>query len=263
MLVQSLPKEINSIIVNDIPLSPCFKTLEEVNSVITSLACVNKSWNLYINNSEKTLSSIKKLSKRFDVSNMEIAKKLSTAGAQFRYLVQESARLRGGTQFKSLPACPLDLDFIYENKFTMLLEDIYFQKPDNNRIRWLIKNGADINITGPDGKNALMYALYFFRENLIPLFLEHQNFDIHHRDKDGNTALHCCFGYGIRTHGYYNGLATEFNPISCAQMCPIIKELLKKGANPDLSNEHGETAFNLAAKTCYEPFLTILGSYQD
>jgi len=277
MLVESLPKEINSIIVNNIPLSPCFKTVEEVNGVMVALACVNQSWNLYINDSENTLSLIKKLSKKFDVSNMEVTEKLFTVGAKHRYAIQKAALCdwdseKHGLICKNLDRLlktKFDLDFTYDGTHTLLLkasaENVHehtghapnelFDCEDASVSRWLINHGADINVTTKDGKTPSILIFAIFNNALIELFLNHPKFNVDYQDDEGNTVLHYCFKQRIR----YKYLRDDsfrlklYTIISC-----VVQKLIEMKANPSLPNKQGETSFDLAKRTGYEPFLKIL-----
>ena len=43
----------------------------------------------------------------------------------------------------------------------------------------------------------------------------------------------------------------------------MVEKLIRMGANPYMSNKQGETAFDLAKRTGYEPFLKILDPYYN
>ena len=271
MLVQSLPREINTIIINNIPLCSSFKTIEEVSGVMQSLSCVNKSWNLYINDSENALSVIKKLSKKFDLSNMEVTEKLSIVGAKHRYSTQLAAlydwdrtsRFKLHKNLNRLLTCGLDLNFTYgldlnftcnQKHPTMLIKAICCKKYGHSDVgKWLIEHGADINLITEYEENAIMLAIDYFNEDFIPLFLDHPKLNVHHQDDEGDTVLHHCFGRAIGVH--YLG-KIDFK--KCEKMCSIIEKLLQKGADPRLCNKQKKTPIDLAKETGYEPFLKIL-----
>jgi ankyrin repeat protein len=278
MLVESLPKEINSIIVNNIPLSPCFKTVEEVNGVMVALACVNKSWNLCINDSGNTLSLIKKLSKRFDLCDMEVTTILSMKEAQNRYAIQTAA-LCNWDRNNDFFICEnlgkllkngLDLDFTYDDRRNTLLLKAAFSNVFAHTghaprhlfdcrylqvSKWLIDHGADINVITTDGKTPSILIFSIFNNPLIQLFLNHPKFNIHYQDNAGDTVLHCCFQQRIR----YEYLRDDsfrlklYTIISC-----VVQKLIEMKANPSLPNKQGETSFDLAKRTGYEQFMKIL-----
>jgi hypothetical protein len=266
MLVESLPKEINSIIVKNIPLSPCFKTVEEVNDVMVSLACLNKSWNLYINDSENTLSLIKKLSKRFDISDIEVAEKLSIKEAQSRYAIQTSALVvlkeyNAKMIHRHLDniASQLDLNFTYSPDFlsepTLLMGVSDLSSYYSGRTfvaEWLIKKSADINVLNKHKQNALMTTIWRFNFELIDMLLQHPLFDVKHVDCNGDTLLHYCIKCPHASS--QNGMEKY------EKMCRVITTLLEKGIDRNAVNKYGKTALDIAK--CYtfkyEPFFKIL-----
>ncbi len=100
-----------------------------------------------------------------------------------------------------------------------------------------------------------MKALYYFSEDLVPVYLDHPQFNVHHKDEAQNTHLHCCFGRGITTNRF-SGRAVDFE--KCKLMCVPLQKLMDMGADPSAENKEKETPISLAVTTGYEPFLKIL-----
>lgn len=267
MLVSAFPKELNLIIYDYILTSSAFSSVTEINEALKSLVRLDKSRNLFFNDSENTLCLIKKLSQRFDIFDFDVVEQLSLKGAQLRRLLQWAALDwdKGSAVFckdlHSLCSGGLDVNFTYgPHKLpypTMLMRAAYWNACGWSDIgQCLIKKGADINMITKAGKSAPMLALFYCNEQMIPLFLNHPQLNVQHKDNNGNTLLHCCFQKGLNYDGYAGVISLK----KCEAMCPIIKTLLEKGVDRHAINSAGETAFDLAKETEYKPFLAILNS---
>lgn len=263
MLVEEAPREINKVILN---LIPSFSSLPEIGEALSILAQVNKSFNFCINDSANTLEIIKKISNRFSLSDIETTNALCIRSASERYAIQTAALTKwtAGKSYthKNLNKLRkvLDLNFTYDQKTlclpTMLMTTAFWQEYGYSDVGvWLIENGADINVTSQDGRNAFMIASKYFNLALVPLLLNHSKFNVHHKDDAGNTALHSCFGQGITTN-YPTGRAIDFE--KCKLMCVPLQKLMNMGADPLCKNKEGETPLSLAIATKYEPFVQIL-----
>jgi ankyrin repeat protein len=89
------------------------------------------------------------------------------------------------------------------------------------RIRFLLDNGADPNLQEPRyGWNALMWALYHGRTDVVRLLLDH-GADPNLQTKHGRTALM---------------IASHLDKIG------LVQELLDRGADPNLRDDDGRTA---------------------
>ena len=103
----------------------------------------------------------------------------------------------------------------------------------------LIKNGADVNAVSSRGNNALCTAIVYgntrkgfpkLAELIIKLI--DLGININYRDSDGDTPLIIAV--------LHLGAAWPTKSI------PLIEILLKNGANPNIKDEKGETALDLA-----------------
>ena len=266
VLIHSLPKEINTKIIDTIPLSPWLETVEEVNVSTKSLACVNKAGNLYINDPENTRSLIKKCADRFHIYDIEVAEKLSIKEARARYVVQTSALVVLKEPDPTLIdrhlnkiASSLDLNFTYSSDFlskpTLLMAASDLSSYYSNRAvmaKWLIKKGADINVLDEYKENALMIAIGRFNFELIDMLLTHAQFKLTHVDCQGDTLLHYCIKSPHTSSE--NGMAKY------EKMCPVIVTLLERGIDRHALNNKGQTALDIAKSYSfkYEPFFELL-----
>ncbi len=269
MLIQSFPEEINTRVVQDIPLSPWLETLEEVNDVMKCLARLNNSWRSYINDSKNTLSLIKELSKRFGVSDIEVAGKLSIKDAQSRYAIQTSVFAVWERSDETIIhrhldrlASKLDLNFTYSGDFceesTLLISAVYSSKIAI--AKWLIQKGVDINKCNECNErklNPVMAALIRCPENMISLLFNQPSLDCNSVDGYGNTLLHYCI------HSPH--CSSQCGNQKFEIMVPIIKKLLEKGIDRNAVDNDGKTALDIANSYTfkYEPFLKILNSKQN
>ncbi|XP_046643175.1 serine/threonine-protein phosphatase 6 regulatory ankyrin repeat subunit B-like [Daphnia pulicaria] len=106
---------------------------------------------------------------------------------------------------------------------------------DVERVRFLLKNGADISSArGEDGNNALHLAsLKAKTTDIIDAILETGKFDINGVDNKGDTCLHLAIKLRRKLFGINPDIKT--------------RHLIRKGADPTIANKEGDTPFHLAA----------------
>ena len=107
---------------------------------------------------------------------------------------------------------------------TILIETIKYR--NNELIKLLLKNGADVNKPNSSGVTPLMFAIMSFPDDteIMEFLLNHQA-DFRHKDKDGNTPLTGAVAFG---------------------RMGAVKALLKYGADVNESNGKGFTPLMLA-----------------
>ena len=119
-----------------------------------------------------------------------------------------------------------------------------------DRAMQLIKQGADVNTSGPEGITLLMFAVLLNRENLVKRLLATPGINVNLQGTEGESALL------IAVHrGYSN----------------IVKLLLAAGADTTLKTYDGETALDLLNDPNYSyekpptnhPFISVYKELLD
>lgn len=113
-----------------------------------------------------------------------------------------------------------DLNEVSERGYTPLQQSIIDN--DLDRLRKLIKKGADINFRGDLLFPPLHYALSKDRQHMA-LLLMHEGADINLQDASGKTPLHIAVEQAQET---------------------LVLTLLKLQANPNIADNHGKTALH-------------------
>ena len=112
-------------------------------------------------------------------------------------------------------------------------------------VKCLVRHGADVKIPNTNGATCLMSAVRLSCKELCQIFIEN-GADINARcSLFGNTALH----YAIIAD-----TNSDFNP----KMEDLVQLLIDHGANPFLTNEHGDDAFRIASIHAKESILRKL-----
>ncbi len=228
-----------------------YPSLKDAAMVMSNLVCVNSFFHRSINDSDKTLDLIKKLSQHFRCSDMKVAETLSTSAAYYRGLMQEPLYISPVSQcnlnvqmLNKSRKMGLDVDFTYCSIMHTPLMRAVFSMAYGTReiIDWLITNDADINKRNGDGKNPVIVAIENYKKELIILFLDHPTLDVHHKDIHDNTLLHFCVGTILNCTLFQ----IEANNVEYDFMITVIEQLLEKGANPTVKNKSGRTPMEFA-----------------
>lgn len=107
---------------------------------------------------------------------------------------------------------------------------------DDAKVKELLKNGAQANFGGVDGKTALHLSAQSCKSEVVKTLLEAgASADL--TEQDGNTALH---------HAVKEGCV------------PVVKYLKSKNAKYNIKNASGKTALNLAEESVSKEILNIL-----
>jgi ankyrin repeat protein len=109
------------------------------------------------------------------------------------------------------------------------------QNDDNFLIQYLLKNGANINQAGFNGKTPLMYAN---NSRTITFLAKQPNLNINQQDASGNTAL-------LKAIQHYFPEDIENRDQDIA----VIQTLLDNGANPTIANNNSDTPLKAAQAT--------------
>jgi ankyrin repeat protein len=119
-----------------------------------------------------------------------------------------------------------DIDTINLEGYTPL--HLAVQRPDNEKaIGHLLQKDADVNITDPTGRNALLVSVDSHQKEYIKLLVSN-GIDINSQDNDGNTALHYIFNKALENKMYIP---------TCKN---IAKPLLEEGADSHIRNNEGK-----------------------
>ncbi|MFC2168644.1 ankyrin repeat domain-containing protein [Acidobacteriota bacterium] len=128
--------------------------------------------------------------------------------------------------------------------FTPLL--LAVQSMDNGGIvESLIEKGADLNITDPQGRNALLVSVGSFQRGYFSLLVSN-GIDINSQDNMGNTALHYVFGYVLE------------NKQNVPRVKLFTKDLLEEGADPHIKNNEGKSPMDLAVESEEKELIDLL-----
>ena len=122
----------------------------------------------------------------------------------------------------------------------------------------LLEAGADVNITGFDGRTPLMTA---YHSIYIEKFIK-PDAEINAQDKKGNTPLH----HMIDQHSYCKDAVPKFDDIGYEHAQDLIKcmdLLIKAGADMDLANENGDTPMSLAMQSQNKPLQELFMNAKD
>ena len=224
-----------------------------------------------IQKSIRDLSLIKKLSRRFDCSDMFVVHHLSFRESHYRYLMQtylyESHLSKNELSY--LKAKGLYLDFTYGGRQeTALMGAINSYKNatqpvlQKEKIFLLVKNGADINKPNKWGNNPVALALQEYKKEYITLFLGHSALNACHKDVYGSTLLHRCVyamlqNFAFRT-GKNDAAEREYD-----FMFDVMTQLLAKGANPTSQDDTKRTPLQFAREESGKelPFSTKHSKY--
>jgi ankyrin repeat protein len=139
-----------------------------------------------------------------------------------------------------------DIDAINTEGYTPL--HLAVRRPDNEKaIGLLLQQGADVNITDPKGRNALLVSVGSIQTGYIALLVSN-GIDINSQDNDGNTALHYPLSNVLRDIRYIR-YSKE-----------IIKTLLNEGADPHIRNKEAKSPMDLAVESGEEELINLLKS---
>jgi ankyrin repeat protein len=139
-----------------------------------------------------------------------------------------------------------DINTINKEGYTPL--HLAVRRPDNEKaIGHLLQKGADVNITDPTGRNALLVSVGSNQKEYIRLLVS-KGIDINSQDEDGNTALHYPLSNVLRDKRYLP-YSTE-----------IVKILVEEGADPHIKNKEGKSPMDLAEESGENELISLLKS---
>ena len=251
----TFPKEIDKNILG-LVITNTGQTLQEAAQIFSALICVNKFTYMHMDDDQRVLGWIKDLSKRFDCTNLDVARALRTRAAKQRRtdqlgLLFNFDLVEIGKNISNFKGYALDINFSYDKQYpSPLLQCCGDAHRKYTAAHWLIENGADINVCTPEGDNACTLALSRGHTRFTKAFIERKDFISNHQNNKGDTALHYYIGYLKRSsecnENYYNDEDRRYYIFVGEKHDASIQDLLKKGANPILVNEAGESPLMIA-----------------
>jgi ankyrin repeat protein len=139
-----------------------------------------------------------------------------------------------------------DIHAVNKEGYTALL--LAVRRPANEQtIGHLLQKGADVNITDPTGRNALLVSVDSHQKDYIKLLVTEGN-DINSQDDKGNTALHYLF-----TKVLANKMYVPYGK-------DILRPLLEEGADPHIRNDEGKSPMDLAVESEENELIDLLKS---
>lgn len=158
---------------------------------------------------------------------------------------------------------------IEKKESTILIETLKTRNKD--MIKYLAKNGADINKTNSSGVTPLMFAIMYFPEDteIVEFLLNHQA-DFRKKDNEGNTALSGAVGVGrigaVKTlikHGSDVNAPNKqgYTPLMLAvasNNADMFKLLLENGADMKKPHPKGWTVFDLDRSRMHPDIKVVL-----
>jgi ankyrin repeat protein len=142
-----------------------------------------------------------------------------------------------------------DIDAINTEGYTPL--HLAVRRPDNEEvIELLLQQGADLSITDPTGRNALLVSVSSNQKEYIRLLVS-KGIDINSWDNDGNTALH------------YPLISVLENKLYLPYSKEIVKILMEEGADPQIRNKEGKSPMDLALESDENELISLLQSRES
>ena len=137
-----------------------------------------------------------------------------------------------------------DIDAKNKEGFTPLL--LAVQRMGNEEaIKYLIQNGASLDITDPQGRNALLLSVDSNQRGYIG-FLVSNGMNINSQDNNGNTVLHYVYNK-VLENNFFIPFAKD-----------LAKDLLKEGADPHIKNNEGKSPMDLAVESGEKELIELL-----
>ncbi len=137
-----------------------------------------------------------------------------------------------------------DIDAINTEGCTPL--HLAVRRPDNAKaVELLLQQGADLSITDPTGRNALLVSVSSHQKEYVELLVS-KGIDINSRDNDGNTALH------------YPLINVLENKLYLPYSKEIVKTLVQVGADPQIRNKQGKSPMDLAVESGEDELIDLL-----
>lgn len=235
--------------------------------LVNSLAQTNKFLNTFVNDPERTLDLIKKLSHCCNSSDLTIARQLCTKGAQERFHLQKSFLSSYTTNFsldifyaRYLKREGLDCNFSSFRRHSFVLFEALFRR-DESAVRWLVSNGADIRVSDNSTCSAFMLILADCSNDFIHEILKSVVLcDVRYRNSNNDTPLHYCF---FKFESHYEGFRYCPKKSCSCYKYGIIAELLKRGADPLAMNNQGFTPFDWAKESENKNLIDLMQWYID
>jgi len=133
---------------------------------------------------------------------------------------------------------------------------------NNEAFQKLLDAGEDIHEIDKAGRTVLFYAASFKRADMLKVLIEH-GLDVNLQDNNGQIPLHmACQQYDLQTAILLINAGSKIDVQDKLGNTPLfyavtksggkgdlIRYLLQKGADKDIKNNHGNSAYIVAEKT--------------
>jgi len=263
-----LPEDMRTTIIQLFAKSCTDTSLKDAAQTINALTKVNTYLNSLINDPLFCLKLIKSRAKQFNVSDIAVAKALQTKESKKRLTIQlslakiikDSIAEQENNGFLPLlnklvvtgfgerikRKADVNFTYVWDQNSQEYLSPLMYAVQNDNRffINYLLKNNANINQAGFNGKTPLMYAN---DPTIIKLLAQSPGLNSNQQDQNGNTAL-------LRAIENYFPEDEENRDNNLA----LIQQLVDIGVNPEIANNNGNIPLKAAEATGDQAVIDII-----
>ena len=243
----TLPPDIKNIIFELLTTNTTERDYPSACSTVTTIACINTTFNLAINNSLFLHKLTEEYTKKFQCSHESITRSLAGIEKAKETLVLQmklknlvstvTNKERYKTQLDALVTRNINFNFVYNyqnQQLTALMIALMKEGSASKLINLLVKAGADVNGKNVHGQTPLYIQFKpSARMGTSMYFHFYSTVQLNHQDNTGKTPL------------FY--VITKYGSTHPAYVTQQVEWLLRNGADPEIPNNKGLTPL-LAAK---------------